>query len=145
MNLESIFEEWEKDCKVDRAELGNAALDIPKLHHKYFKMMSNERLRYKKMEADHEELVTNKKDWLMGHLSKEELTELGWTPCLKSHLKSELDDALARDKQVTDSKLLLAYQKEKVDVLNEITKIISNRSFQINAAISWIKFQAGIS
>lgn len=144
MNLENIFEEWEKDSKINRVELGDAALEIPKLHHKYFKMMSGERLRLRKMESDHDELLRNKKEWLMGHLSKEELNELGWEACLKSHLKSELDDVLAKDKQVIESKLRLSYQKEKVEVLNEITKVINNRSFQINSAIQWEKFKAGI-
>ena len=56
MKLEEIFGEWEKDSKVDRTELGDVALNIPKLHHKYFKLFSHERLLLRKLEQDMKKL-----------------------------------------------------------------------------------------
>jgi hypothetical protein len=38
MTLEEIFELWEKDSSINPSELGNAALDLAKLHHKYYSL-----------------------------------------------------------------------------------------------------------
>ena len=42
MQLDELFENWGKDCDIDRAELGNESTRIPQLHFKYFKFLSNE-------------------------------------------------------------------------------------------------------
>ena len=34
MKLEDILDLWQEDVNIDRTELGDAALNIPKLHHK---------------------------------------------------------------------------------------------------------------
>ena len=44
MTLDEIFEEWSKDSQLDKAEIGNAALEIAKLHNKYYQFLSRERL-----------------------------------------------------------------------------------------------------
>jgi hypothetical protein len=144
MTLDEIFEQWSNDARIDRLELGSAALDIPKLHHKYYRMLSNERLRLKKMEADFAELMQDKKAWCSGELTSEELKSRGWNQQLKKMLKSEVDEFLKADKDVIAFTLKMAMQKEKTEVLDSIIKTITNRSFHINNAISWEKFKAGM-
>ena len=56
MKIESIFELWEEDSKIDKNDIGNVALQISELHHKYFKILSNERLVLKKYEEELKEL-----------------------------------------------------------------------------------------
>jgi hypothetical protein len=34
MKFEELFNEWEKDSSIDKTELADEALRIPKLHHK---------------------------------------------------------------------------------------------------------------
>ena len=38
MQLEAIYDEWKKDSEIDKTELGDESIAIPKLHHKYFQM-----------------------------------------------------------------------------------------------------------
>ena len=52
MKLESIYEEWSKDSEIDMTDLGNEAIKIPKLHHKYFQVYSSEKLLLRKYEAE---------------------------------------------------------------------------------------------
>lgn len=142
--IEDIFNAWNEDSIINRVELGNAALDIPKLHNKYYRMLSSERLRLKKMKSQMDILVGNKKDWLTGNLSKEELDQLGWTPYLRKLLKSELDDFIKVDPDFIEFNIKLAVQEEKLEILDSIIKMISNRSFQISNAINFEKFRAGM-
>lgn len=144
MTLDEIFEQWGVDAHVDRLNLGDASLDAAKLHHKYYRMLSNERLRLKKMEADFAVLMQDKKTWAAGEMTTEELNAHGWKPLLKKYLKSEIDEFLKADKDVISNQLKMAMQKEKTEVLDSIIKTIANRSFHINNAISWEKFKAGM-
>ena len=144
MTLDEIFEQWSNDARIDRLELGAAALDIPKLHHKYYRMLSNERLRLKKMEADQAILMQNKKSWVAGELTSDVLKQFGWQQHLKKILKSEVDEYLKADKDVIEFTLKMAMQKEKIEVLDSIIKTITNRSFQLNVAVNWEKFKVGM-
>jgi hypothetical protein len=36
MKFEDVFASWEKDSVIDRTELADESLKIPKLHHKYY-------------------------------------------------------------------------------------------------------------
>ena len=42
MKLDEIHNMWSQDCEMNRIELGEEALKIPKLHSKYLRMFSDE-------------------------------------------------------------------------------------------------------
>lgn len=143
MKLDDIFSEWEKDRAVNRAELGYAALEIPKLHSKYWRILIDERLRLKKMEEDLQVLRLDKTEFYTGN-NTERHHEMGWElPPRGRILKNELPAYLAADKHIIDSNLKIAMQKEKVGALEEIVKVIKQMSFNISSAIQWEKFKAG--
>lgn len=144
MTLDDIFEEWAIDAKIDRTDLGNAALSIPKLHGKYYRFLVQERMMLRKLEADFAVVRENKIAWARGELDRDALAKLGWQPKLKTVLKNEIEDFLATDKDIVAFNLSkFAPQKEKVDTLDSIIKMIGNRSFQISNAINFMKFQSG--
>jgi hypothetical protein len=51
MKIEEILDNWKEDSKIDRTELGDEALKIPKLHHKYYQIYVSERLSVRSLEA----------------------------------------------------------------------------------------------
>ena len=53
MKLETIYEHWSSDSKIDRTELASESIKIPQLHAKYFKFYSEERLRLKQYESEY--------------------------------------------------------------------------------------------
>lgn len=144
MKLEEIQQLWEKDCEIDRAELGEESLKIAQLHSKYFKLFSAERLLYKKLEKDIKILQKVKFEYYNGILSHDELKERGWDPFSLKVLKSDLHIYLDGDVDIHNAQLKLEYQKEKIDFLENVIKALNNRNFQIKNAIDWAKFMNGV-
>jgi hypothetical protein len=143
MKLEEILDWWSEDCKVDRTELGEEALKLPKMHAKYLRVFSEERLTLRKMEEDRKQLVLLKHDYYRGVLSDEDLKEQGWEPFRMNILKSDIPMRMDADQDIIKINLRIAMQQEKVDTLEAIIKSISNRGFLIKSAIDYEKFKVG--
>lgn len=143
MKLEDIYEEWKKDSDIDKTELGDEALKIPKLHHKYYQMFTHERLLLRKYEADFKNLKLSKYEfYTMG--PTEESRDKGWRlPARGMILKSDLPMYMEADKDIIDMSLRIGMQQEKIELLESIIKSLVNRGFQIKSAIEWTKFTMG--
>jgi len=144
MTLDEIYDEFEKDSKFDRTELGDESLKIARLHAKYFRMFSNERLRLKSMQQKYNELYKAKYEYYMGTLSEEEYQLRGWEPNPLRILKSDVPMYIDSDSDLGAISIKIEYQKEKITALEGIIKHLNARGFQIKAAIDWEKFKAGI-
>lgn len=144
MKLEQIFEEWEKDVAINRAELGDEALKIPKLHHKYYKIFANERLVLKKYDAELKQLRLEKQEFfILG--PTEESHAKGWRlPPVGKVLRSDVNTYIDADQDIINLTLKIGMQHEKIDFLESIIKTLHNRNFNIRAAIDWEKFKVGI-
>lgn len=144
MKIDDIYAEWEKDSHLDRSELGEEALKIPKLHHKYFKIFTHERLQLRKLEADLKQLKLEKHEFLtLG--PTEETHEKGWRlPPQGKILKSEVNNYIEADKDIVNLSLKIGIQHEKIDLLESIIKSLTARGFNIKAAIEWERFKVGI-
>jgi len=143
MKLEDIQVLWEKDCNIDRTELGEESLKISQLHSKYFKLYSSERLLLKKLDKDYKELYRTKFEYYNGVLSHDELKQQGWEPFSLKVLKSDLHIYLDSDRDITNFQLKIDMQKEKIDFLENIIKSLNTRGYQIKSAIDWEKFKVG--
>lgn len=143
MKLDEILDMWSADCNVDRTELGEEALKIPKLHSKYLRIFTDERLTLRKMEEDRKQLVLIKHDYYRGVLPDEDLKANGWEPFRMSVLKSDIPMRMDADQDIVKINLKIAMQQEKVDTLESIIKSISNRGFLIKSAVDYEKFKVG--
>jgi len=143
MKLEAIYEEWSKDSEIDMTELGNEAIKIPKLHHKYFQVYSSEKLLLRKYEAEMKTLKLAKYEFYTQGPSKE-TQEKGWVlPARGMILKQEMPMYLEGDQDIINLSLRVGMQQEKVELLESIIKSLTNRGFQIKSAIDWNKFTMG--
>lgn len=143
MKLEEILEEWGKDSKVDKLMLGEEAMAIAKLHHKYYVMLSKERLLYFKLESEAKQLKKDKYEFYVDGPTQEQL-EMGWElPAKGRILKSDVGMYLDSDDDIIKLNLKLAYQKEKIDVLESIIKTLYNRGFHIKSAVDYERLQMG--
>jgi hypothetical protein len=143
MKIDELYSLWEKDCNIDRTELGEESLKIPQLHHKYFKLFSQERLVQRALENDLKEMLRAKHEYYQGTMSEEELNEKGWEPQQLRILRTDLPLYLESDKDLQSIKMKIHFQQEKIDFLESVIKSLQNRGFQIKAAIEWTKFQMG--
>lgn len=144
MKLEDIHTEWGKDSKIDPLNLSSESLNTPKLHGKYLKIMSEERLKLKKLRTAKGELVFAKTEYFTGKMDKAELDARGWEPFAVRLLKQDLPIYLEADKDIITVNLQIGMQEEKVEVLESILKTIANRGYQIKNYIDWKKFENGL-
>lgn len=143
MKLDDIFQEWEKDSEIDITDLGHASLQEAKLHSKYIRILANESLLLKKLEAAARELTLAKTRFYL-HGPSKETVELGWVvPDIGKIIKSDLQVYMQADPDIIKSELHINVQKQKVEALDSIIKTIQRRSFQIKNAIDYMKFQNG--
>lgn len=143
MLLENIQEYWEQDSQIDRMNLAEESLKIPKLHSKYYKILIQEALQLKKYDSDLKVLKLEKFEFYTQGPSKE-THQKGWEMPLSGRiLKSEVNTYLEADKDIIKATLKVAYQKEKVDFVDSILKEISQRSFHISNCIKYEVFRAG--
>lgn len=143
MKFEDLFDEWEKDAKMDNTELGEESLRIPRLHHKYFKIMASEAMLLKSIESEYKTLYKRKHEYYTGVLSEEELREYDWEPQQLKILKADLSIYFDSDPDLQALQRKIEIQKQKLSFLESIIKTIVNRGFLIKNAIDWERFKNG--
>lgn len=143
MKLDDILLAWKEDAEIDSTELAQESVKIPLLHHKYMKMLMEEVLLLKKLTVDYKKLYRIKWEYYNGLLTDKQLKERGWEPILMKILKTEISIYLDSDDELTDIKLRMDYQEQKVKALEDIIKTIGNRNFTIKNSIDFMKFQHG--
>ena len=60
MKIEEITSQWKDDSVIDKTELGDEAIKIPKLHHKYYQILISEKLLLRSQEAEMKQLKLDK-------------------------------------------------------------------------------------
>lgn len=143
MNIDDILNLWQEDVKIDRTELGDEALNIPKLHHKYYEIYVKERLILRKFEAELKQLKLDKYEFLTQG-PNEETKDKGWRlPAKGMILKGDIPMYLEADQDIVNLSLKIGLQQEKIELLDSIIKSIMNRNFVIKNAIDWNRFTMG--
>jgi hypothetical protein len=143
MKLESIFELWEHDSKINRDELDRESLDASKLHQKYHKIYTQERMLLRKYEIELKLLRLEKFEFYTQGPTRE-TQEKGWVlPPIGKILKADAGNYVDADKDIVELTLKVGIQHEKIELLESIIKSIMNRGFQIKNAIDFMKFQSG--
>lgn len=133
----------EKDMNINPTDLDRESLNIPQLHNKYLMFLMDEKLILKKYESDLKVLSKNKWLFYSGKMSQEQLDKLGWEPFDLALLRQDLDKFIDSDSEVIELTNKFELQKEKVNYLENVIKIISNKAWNIRSAIDWIKFTQG--
>ena len=146
MNLEQVLQEWATDSNLPRTELDEVSRQTPALHAKYLALLSNAKLRMKKMEMDQKTLLKKKWLWYNGKMTEEQIKDLGWEydplDGLKV-MKGEMDYYYDSDKEIQESEMKIQYLKTMIDTLNEIVNNLNWRHQTIGNMIKWKVFEAG--
>ena len=144
MKLEEIHEQWSKDSQLDSVDLDHSALGIAKLHHKYYEFLSKEKLVLRKLESEAKTLKLDKYEFYTDGPTQDQI-DMGWKlPAKGKILRSDVGMYLDGDSDIIKMNLRVAYQQEKIDVLESIIKTIHNLGWHIRAAVDFRKMQAGM-
>lgn len=143
MKFEDIQSLWEEDCNIDRMNLGDEALKIPKLHSKYYKIYVQEAVRLRQLEAEYKVLRLEKYEFLtMGPTI--ETKDRGWKqPAQSRVLKTEAEMYMEADPDLIALSLKIGVQKEKTKFLEAVIKEITSRNWSIRVALDYEKFRSG--
>ena len=146
-NLQTILDMWKEDSIIDEMALDESSRQSAKLHGKYLELLSVNKLKLKKQEAEFSVLLKDK--WLHynGKMSQEEIDEKGWdyNPLGGlTVLKGDMDYYYDSDPIIQKAKAAIDYTQEICDVLKEILENIKWRHQNIKNMIEWRKFTSGI-
>lgn len=143
MNIDQILQEWNKDSEIDPLNIQTESLTTSKLHHKYLKILSEERRKLLLYQGQYKQLFLAKQEHLLGIIDQEELNKRGWKPNPLKIIRTDLPQYIDADPDVIELSLKIGVVKEKIDVLTSIINSINNRGFQIKNHIDYLKFTNG--
>jgi len=140
MTLEQIIDNWKKDSPIRGDELGEEAGNVAILHQRYLEWFTKERLTLRKLESDMKKLKLEKWEHYIQGPSKE-TKEKGWKiPARGAVIKSDAGLYIDADDDINTLQLKIDYQKEKVDALESIIKMINNRGYAIKNMIDYLQW-----
>jgi len=144
MTLSEIHESWKKDAEIDPNELGKESNEIPKLHAKYLKELSNNRFQLRQEKQKLKKLEFDKYEYFSGRMSTDELQRRKWRPFPHKILKNDIDRYMNGDDDILKQRNQVSELEEKVNTLESIIDNINRRSFTIKNAIEFMKFTNGL-
>ena len=142
MNLEKIQEMWQRDSVIDPDNLHDESLKIPQLHSKYYTIYNTITLLREKARTNYNTIRLERYNYYSGKAPAEVYAEDPFP--YKVRDKDALQRHMEADERLTAADLKIRYYDTTLKFLEEIIKIVSNRTFQIKNAIEWNKFQAGM-
>lgn len=143
MKIEEIHDLWAEDSVIDRTDLGEEAIKIPKLHHKYYTIFNAERQTLRLLEAKMKKLKLDKYEFFTQG-PNEETKAKGWQmPAKGMILKADIPMYMDADVDIIELTLKIGAQQEKLEFLESIIKSLQHRGYNIRAAIDWNKFTMG--
>ena len=143
MNLEKIQEMWEKDSTIDPDNLHDESLKIPQLHSKYYTVYNTITLLREKARTNYNTIRLERYNYYTGKADPE-VYEKDPFP-YKVRDKDAIQRHMEADERLTAADFKIRYYDTMLKFLEEIIKVIANRTFQIKNAIEWHKFQSGFN
>ena len=140
MNIEELYDEIEKDLKIDDTELDLESIRTPQLHNKYLKLYTKHSLQLKKLQDDYKVTYRLKWEYYTGKASAAVYAE---KPFELKILKADIGIYLDADGELQQLSQKVAYSKEITNYLEKILREINNRNWAIRNTIEWKKFIHG--
>lgn len=143
MKIDDIKIQAELDVAIDPNHLEDESIKIPQLHNKYLCILMDEKIILEKYDNQLKILKRDKWLYYSGKMSKEELKNKNWEPFDLAIIKQDVDRFVESDREVIDLSNKLFIQKEKINYIESVIKIIANKIWNIKSTIEWIKFTQG--
>ena len=143
MNLEKIQEMWERDSHIDPDNLHDESLKIPQLHSKYYTIYNTITLLREKARDSYNRVRLERYNYYTGKAPAEVYAAEPFP--YKVREKDAIQRHMDADEKLNTINMKIKYYDTTLKYLEEIIRIISNRTYQIKNAIEWNKFQAGFN
>ena len=139
MNLETLQNKWEKDCKIGD-ELSDESKKIPSLHCEYIKLYNEFNLMKKNTEFQLKCMMRERWEYYTGKADPKVYQE---EPFDFKVMKQDVDRYLYGDKKIQKLQMKIEYQSQCVFFLESVLTQIRDRQWQIRNAIEFQKLTLG--
>jgi hypothetical protein len=142
LNLETIQEMWEKDSRIDIDNLHTESLNIPILHAKYFDLYNNIILLRKKVEQQKKNIRHERYEYYSGKADPDVYMEDPFPKKIRD--KDTMQKYLDADERLSQIALKVEYYDVLLNYIDNILKMIHNRTYQIKNSLEFMRFQSGL-
>lgn len=142
IDLDTIQKMWEKDSNIDPDNLHTESLNIPVLHSKYFDLYNNINLLRKKAEQQKKNIRHERYEYYSGKADPEVYIKEPFPKKVRD--KSAMEKYLDADTKLSGISLKIDYYVTMQNYLEEILKMISQRTYHIKNAIEFMRFSSGL-
>ena len=141
IDLTGIQEMWEKDSKIDIDNLHTESINIPVLHAKYYDIYNNLMLLRKKAEQQKKNIRHERYEFYSGKADPDVYIENPFPKKIRD--KDTMSKYLDADEKLSGVSLKIEYYDVMLKYIEEILKQITNRTYQINNSIDYMRFTSG--
>ena len=134
---------WERDSRIDPDNLHDESLKIPQLHSKYYTIYNTITLLREKARDSYNRIRLERYNYYTGKAPAEVYAAEPFP--YKVREKDAIQRHMDADDKLNTINMKIKYYDTTLKYLEEIIRIISNRTYQIKNAIEWNKFQAGFN
>ena len=142
ISLDEIQMMWKKDSEINIDNLHNESLNISPLHSKYYEIYNNITLLKKQSLITYKVKKLERSNFYNGKAEPEVYQEEPFPYKIRD--KESLSRYLDADEHLNKILLKIDYYDVILKYLEEIIKMISNRTYQIKNSIDFLRFQSGM-
>ena len=142
ISLDEIQLMWKEDSEINIDDLHNESLRVPILHSKYYEIYNNITLLRKQALINYRTKKLERSNFYSGKADPEVYKDEPFPYKIRD--KESLTRHLEADEHLNKVLLKIDYYDTILKYLEEVIKMISNRTYQIKNSIEFLRFQAGM-
>jgi hypothetical protein len=142
ISLDDIQLMWKRDSEINIDDLHNESLKIASLHSKYYELYNNTSLLRKRAELQYKNKKLERYNFYAGKSDPEVYKDEPFP--YKVRDKEGMQRHIEADEKLSEMFMKIEYYDTILKYLEEIIKMISNRTYQIKNSIDFLRFQSGM-
>ena len=141
IDLETLQSMWANDSKIDPDNLHTESLNIPVLHSKYYDIYNNLMLLRKKAEQQRKNIRHERYEYFSGKADPEVYIDDPFPKKIRD--KETMQKYLDADTKLSGISLKIEYYDVMLRFIEEILKMVSQRTYHIKNSIEFMRFTSG--
>ena len=141
IDLETLQTMWANDSKIDPDNLHTESLNIPVLHSKYYDIYNNLMLLRKKAEQQRKNIRHERYEYFSGKADPEVYIDNPFPKKIRD--KETMQKYLDADTKLSGISLKIEYYDVMLRFIEEILKMVSQRTYHIKNSIEFMRFTSG--
>jgi len=133
---------WNEDSKIDPDNLHTESLNIPSLHAKYYDLYNNLMLLRKKAEQQKKNIRHERYEYYSGKADPDVYIQNPFPKKIRD--KETMAKYLDADEKLSGVSLKVEYYDVMLKFIEDILKMISQRTYHVKNAVEFMRFQSGL-